>query len=127
MRRIIIILILLVFSISEFKPLFYIAEYAINYEYIATELCIEKDEVASCCKGKCYLTNQLAKAVTPNDDSSSEKRTPKIEWEKTPMIVFASKELKFFIVEDQLNPPAINKDRHYDDISLKIPTPPPRA
>ncbi|PHR26145.1 MAG: hypothetical protein COA38_15530 [Fluviicola sp.] len=127
MQRLLIILILIVFSISEFKPLVYLAEYAFNYEYIATELCIEKEEPESACKGKCYLTKQLAKAITPNDDSTSERKTPKIESEKAPMILFASESLDFFIAKDQLHSPIIHGDAHFDDITLKIPTPPPRS
>ncbi|MDG1333115.1 MAG: hypothetical protein P8P74_12350 [Crocinitomicaceae bacterium] len=127
MQRILVILILVVFSASEFRPLFHLADYAINYEYISTELCIEKDLVESCCKGKCYLNNQLAKAVAPEEDSSSERRAPKIEWEKTPMLIFASEKLSFFEIQDERNVPIIRNDAYFDDIFLNTPTPPPRS
>lgn len=33
----------------------------IHRDYIAKELCIEKDVANSCCKGSCVLTKELAK------------------------------------------------------------------
>lgn len=117
----------MVFSVSEFRPLFHLVDYAINYEYISTELCIEKDIVESCCKGKCYLNDQLSKTVSSDEDSSSERKTPKIEREKSPMLIFASEKLSFFEIKDERNVPIIRSDAFFDDISLNIPTPPPRS
>lgn len=126
MKRFIAILILLVFVVSEFKPLIYLADYALNFEYISTELCIEKDVVESCCKGKCYLNEQLSKTVE-DEDPTSERRTPKIEWEKTPMIIFPQEKIDFVLIEEEDAANLGKVATYFDDIHSKIPTPPPQV
>ncbi|GGB76160.1 hypothetical protein GCM10007424_15210 [Flavobacterium suaedae] len=44
------------------KPVLPVLEYVLNYEYIATELCENKDEPELKCNGKCHLMKELAKA-----------------------------------------------------------------
>lgn len=39
-----------------------VLEYVLNYEYIATELCENKEEPELQCNGKCHLMKELAKA-----------------------------------------------------------------
>ncbi|MDH6251967.1 hypothetical protein M2347_001694 [Chryseobacterium sp. H1D6B] len=51
-----------------FRPLVPIAEYAVNYNYIAEVLCINKSRPELHCNGKCYLSKELAKT---NDTESS--------------------------------------------------------
>ena len=43
------------------KPAVPVFEYVINYEYIATVLCINKDKPELKCNGKCHLMQELAK------------------------------------------------------------------
>ncbi|MFK7757804.1 MAG: hypothetical protein AB8B53_12815 [Flavobacteriales bacterium] len=47
---------------------FIVAHFEYNYDYIVTELCVEKDVKDSCCKGSCQLSEELSKA-----DQSSHK------------------------------------------------------
>jgi len=42
-------------------------EYAVFKDYIAKNLCINKDKPKSCCQGKCYLEKQLKKSAETND------------------------------------------------------------
>ncbi len=51
-----------------FRPLVPLVEYAVNYDYISEVLCINKNNSEIHCKGKCYLTKEIAKT---NDNSSS--------------------------------------------------------
>jgi hypothetical protein len=51
-----------------FRPLIPLAEYAVNYDYIANTLCVNKSKPELHCNGKCYLSKELAKA---NSDSES--------------------------------------------------------
>lgn len=44
------------------KPALPVLEYVLNYEYIATELCENKDKPELKCNGKCHLMKELAKA-----------------------------------------------------------------
>ncbi|MDQ1098566.1 MULTISPECIES: hypothetical protein [Chryseobacterium] len=50
-----------------FRPLIPLAEYAVNYRYIAEVLCINKAKPELHCNGKCYLSKELAK----NSDAPS--------------------------------------------------------
>ncbi|MDT7827469.1 hypothetical protein RQM65_02175 [Pricia sp. S334] len=49
------------------KPLWPIAEYVVNYDYIVNVLCENKDRPELQCNGKCYLVEQLAKESESND------------------------------------------------------------
>lgn len=53
------------------KPIIPVIEYVVNYDYIATVLCVNKDKPVMKCDGKCYLMKQLAKTAEeekPNTD-----------------------------------------------------------
>lgn len=56
-KKMLLILSLLVFI----KPVVPVFEYVINYENIATVLCINKDKPEMHCNGKCHLMQELAK------------------------------------------------------------------
>lgn len=56
-----------------FRPLVPLVEYAVNYDYIANVLCINKGKPELHCNGKCYLSKQLAK--TNDTDSSPLNKT----------------------------------------------------
>jgi hypothetical protein len=66
-------LIILVFYIG--RPLIPFIQYAAFKDYIASNLCVNKDIPKSCCKGKCYLEKQLKKSTENND--TEEKGTNK--------------------------------------------------
>ncbi|MFZ4930799.1 hypothetical protein [Chryseobacterium sp. Mn2064] len=51
-----------------FRPLIPLVEYAVNYDYIAKVLCINKSRPEIHCNGKCYLSKELAKT---NDSETS--------------------------------------------------------
>lgn len=48
-----------------------VVEYVVFYDYIKNELCINKENKAMQCNGKCHLKKELAKAATAQDKSSS--------------------------------------------------------
>lgn len=54
-----------------FKPIFPVATYIIQYDYIVNELCVNKDKPTLNCNGKCHLMKELAKAS--NDDQKENK------------------------------------------------------
>ena len=43
------------------KPIWPIAEYVINYDYIVTNLCDNREKPQLQCDGKCYLSKMIAK------------------------------------------------------------------
>lgn len=55
------------------KPLVPLMDYAVNYEYISTTLCINKTKPELHCNGKCYLSKELAKSS--KEDSSPLSKT----------------------------------------------------
>ncbi|MDD4968307.1 MAG: hypothetical protein PHT07_02645 [Paludibacter sp.] len=58
------------------RPVLPFVEYAINKDYIAKNLCINKDKPLNCCQGKCYLNEELKKsAQTQESNSDNTKKT----------------------------------------------------
>jgi hypothetical protein len=55
------ILLIGVVALQTFSKWFVILDYRINEEYIAKNLCENRNKSKSCCHGKCYLGKQLAK------------------------------------------------------------------
>ena len=60
------------------KPLWPLAEYVVNYDYIVENLCENKDRPFLNCDGKCYLAKQLAKE-SDNDKNPFESRSSKMD------------------------------------------------
>ncbi len=60
-------LVLFVAFVMLVKPLWPVAEYVVNYDYIVNVLCENKDKPQLHCDGKCYLAEQLAKESERND------------------------------------------------------------
>ena len=52
------------------KPIIPVLEYVAFYDYIKTELCVNRDKPELACNGKCYLMRQLSKA---SDDEKEKK------------------------------------------------------
>jgi len=69
-----ILLVVVVFYII--RPVMPYIEYAVNKEYIAKYLCINRAEPHGCCEGKCYLEKEIKKSNDLNDpkDTSSNKK-----------------------------------------------------
>jgi len=62
-------------------PAFPVLEYLINYDYIANELCENKDKPLLSCNGKCYLEKQVKKQLHL-DHKQKEQTPPKVDFEK---------------------------------------------
>lgn len=55
------------------QPVLPFIEYAVFKEYIAENLCVEKEVVGSCCKGKCFLEEKVKEV---NDQSAESENKP---------------------------------------------------
>ncbi|KOS08400.1 hypothetical protein AM493_17190 [Flavobacterium akiainvivens] len=62
------------------RPILPVGEYVFNYNYIAKELCINKDKPVMHCNGKCHLMKELAKKAA-EENPSSEKKTATAQFE----------------------------------------------
>ncbi|OAQ39695.1 hypothetical protein A5893_08920 [Pedobacter psychrophilus] len=74
-KKVSCILLILLISLSSFTRLFYFAGYELNKDYIAKNLCINKDKPEMQCNGKCFLTRKIAEAE--KQQQSQERKTQK--------------------------------------------------
>ena len=111
-NRAIAILHLVVLLVFLAKPILPYIEYAIFKEYIAKNLCENRNKPKSCCAGKCFLKKELKK------NSESGESTPKGENKKTQTnhevkeflshenrsIELSSKEIRYILQSECLMP-----------------------
>ncbi|WP_411030754.1 hypothetical protein [Spongiimicrobium sp. 3-5] len=71
--------VLLVALTMLIRPLWPVAEYVMNYDYIVNVLCENKDKPQLQCDGKCYLAKQLAKASEHNEENPFGEKQSKTE------------------------------------------------
>ena len=104
----------LLYLLAMVKPLAPIIEYYANYDYIATELCENKDKPYLECNGKCYLEKQLNKTNHTNHEHKS--TIPSINFEDypvSPLDQFAYQVLKTAHVNTNLSTCVQNHDQEY--------------
>jgi|SRR5690554_6472779 len=68
-------IVLFVAVLMLIKPLWPLAEYLVNYDYIVENLCENRDRPFLNCDGKCYLAKQLAKESEGADKNPFENRS----------------------------------------------------
>lgn len=73
-------LVILVFYLI--RPVLPYLEYALNKEYIAKNLCVNRAEPHGCCEGKCYLEKQIKKSNETNNDPNDKNSDKKIQNEE---------------------------------------------
>ena len=73
----------LLYLLAMVRPLIPIMEYYANYDYIATELCENKDKPYLECNGKCYLQKQLKEINHNNHEHKS--TIPQINFDDYPV------------------------------------------
>ena len=54
------ILLILLITLQTFSKWCLIAEYRVNRDFISKNLCVNRSNPVSCCKGKCYLNKKIA-------------------------------------------------------------------
>jgi len=65
---------IIIFSLFiVFKPVLPIVEYILFYDYIATELCVNKDKPELKCNGTCHLKKELSEASDSENPISNDK------------------------------------------------------
>ena len=83
-------------------PVLPVIDYLIHKDYIAKNLCVNRNKPHSCCKGKCYLVKQLKKtnANTEGESKNTEKR-------------IQLKDTDLFLVSKAWQPVLQKKNIHY--------------
>jgi hypothetical protein len=79
-------LIILVFYIC--RPAAPYIQYAVFKDYVAKNLCVNKDKPKSCCHGKCYLEKQL-KQSTETSDTEGKSSNKKISTKEVTEFLFS--------------------------------------
>ena len=106
------------------KPVFPVLEYAVNYNYIVTELCENKETPELQCNGKCHLAEELAKASENDTTESNEKKVVTQHYE---VVYFQEiKSLHFDFVEANFTPKVENTyANNYNHLANKATFHPP--
>lgn len=60
--------IFIIFTIA-LRPVLPLVNYAVNYDYIVKNLCENRNVPQSTCKGKCYVSKELAKTEKQSNNS----------------------------------------------------------
>jgi len=69
-QRIIALLLLLIYVLNPFKVLQPYLNYKINYSYISSVLCENKNKPSMGCNGKCHLAKELKKAAQQESENN---------------------------------------------------------
>lgn len=123
MPRLLSIVFTTLYLVAMLKPVEPILEYCFNYNYIVTELCVNKDKPQLHCNGKCYLMKQLKKQSTNN----SSKKAQSIQLENYPIGFIEIAEIAqppHFYFNQKPNYSYLN---NYAYLRENIPFQPPRA
>jgi hypothetical protein len=62
LKKLLSIIAALAFFFPQILSVLILAEFSINRDFIAKELCIQKEIPDNCCRGKCQLNDNLEKA-----------------------------------------------------------------
>jgi len=124
MRSLLPGLLLACYLSSLLAPVAPLAGYWLNREYIAQELCVNRDKPASCCEGACYLTRQISQASRQQQDQPDGQSAPSIDLEKLPVSLPAP-ELAPTSPIGHLSCPPLYALGRYEDPFSGVDTPPP--
>lgn len=91
---------LCIYSLVVLKPLFPLVDYALNKEYIAKNLCENRNKPKMNCNGKCHLMKQLKKA---SSDVPSDGNTTKGNVNQEENVVHVGSAFQFKIQDSKLN------------------------
>ena len=106
LKRIFCIFLIAIIISSTLTRLFYFAGYELNKDFIAKELCINRDKPQLNCNGKCFLTKKIAEAEKKQE--SNERKTQKDLSQQTMLI--SSFKVAFFNHSIKKSFPIYRKD-----------------
>lgn len=75
-------------------PVLPVLDYMINYDYIARELCVNRDKPVLACNGKCYLEKKMVENNELLSHHSDKPTPPKLEQIAFPVFI-VSESIKF--------------------------------
>lgn len=87
----------LLYLVAMVRPMIPIIDYYANYNYIATELCENRDKPFLECNGKCYLAKELNKVN--HENHTNESNLPKINFDDFPVTFIKNNNYSFLFIE----------------------------
>lgn len=96
MNRILSILALIGILLQSFGKAYVVLCFEVKQEYIAKNLCVKKAEPDNCCKGHCYLAEQL------EEEEEKEKSSSPVKTENKQEVQFFVQNIKFSFYTDLL-------------------------
>ena len=109
------------------KPFWPVVEYAINYDYIISKLCENKDKPEMQCNGKCYLSKQLAKEAGESEENPFSNKQQKSE---IPIILISESISEFTFATELFENPLdliVYKPNLFSSLYISKKSPPPRV
>lgn len=88
MRFLIVYSVLFSFLFQLGNRVYVLVDFQINKEYIAENLCENKDEPESCCEGSCHLTKELNEVEEKESQSPAAPETKKEKTEEVLSITY---------------------------------------
>jgi len=88
-----------------------VIDYLVNYDYIAEQLCENRNKPILACNGKCYVAKEIEK-VLPKLPIDNKLRIPAIDFDKYPVTTlysFKYAEINFNILTNQKFSISINE------------------
>lgn len=86
-KLVIVHLFLNLYLLALLGPVFPVLEYLMNYDYISTQLCENKDKPILTCHGKCYLEKQVKASNQLLSHNTDTPTPPKLEQVSFPVFL----------------------------------------
>lgn len=118
-KRILAVVLLICLHVQPALHSYQWAEYVINFDYIATVLCINKEEPQLNCDGTCYLAQQLKK-----QQSQQEQELPQITHFKFECILPLIKDQEYAVMATMCGNPQMLPDLYTFNYSSTLIEPP---
>ena len=125
MRKVIPILLVILYLAAWLKPYYPYVDYVFNKEYFATVLCQNQEKPELKCNGKCHLNRQLKKASKEEFDTVQITYSPKTEIVE-PLFTFQFESKAKLSLRKSRKIKKIFIASLFSEISLDIPSPPPK-
>ncbi len=109
MRIVISIFLLLVLALRTAMP---ILDYAVNYQYISTQLCENRDKPELRCNGKCYVKKEILKSCENENTKESKIQITSID-------AFVLNEILDFCIITQIQDKVENNFQNHFNSVLK--------
>ncbi len=105
-------IVIIVCTLILIKPIVPLIRYVLDYDYIANELCVNKQKKELHCNGKCFLMKQLAKASEGEKPAANDKKNNhwdfEVNWfqpiQPLCLLLNFTKNLRFFVRPSLLHP-----------------------